>query len=103
MTSKIAMQPSSVVNTHRISPKFSGCLRPLGSLARASVLGVLLLLAPAVEWVCGALLLLGLLVSFAFRLSGAGGAFPFWSMIAASLGFGMFVILYHAVIGILSR
>ena len=84
-------------------PKFSATLRPLWTLVRLPVLGLLLLLAPAVEWLCGALLLLGLLVSIAFKMSGAGDAFPFWSMIAASLGCGAFVILYHAVIGILSR
>lgn len=83
--------------------KISGSLRLLWNLARLPLLGVLLLLAPAVEFVCGALLLAGLLVSIAFKISGAGTAFPFWSMIAASLGFGIFVILYHSIIGMLSR
>ena len=87
-----------------VLPKFSGSLlRPLWTLVRLPVLGLLLLLAPAVEWICGALLLLGLLVVFTFKISGAGAGFPFWSMIAASLGFGVFVILYHALIGVLSR
>jgi hypothetical protein len=81
----------------------SGTLRPLWSLVRVPVLGVLLLLAPVVDTVCGALLLLGLLVSIEFKVSGAGAGFPFWSMIALSLGFSLFVILYHALIGMLSR
>ena len=83
--------------------KFSSSLRLLWTLARLPLLGLLLLLAPIVEWICGALLLGGLLVSFAFKISGAGGVFPLWPMIAASLGFGVFVILYHALIGVLSR
>jgi hypothetical protein len=65
-------------------------------------LGVLLLLAPIVESVCGALLLLGLLASIAFKISGAGSSFPIWPTIALSFGFGVFVILYHAIIGMLS-
>lgn len=81
----------------------SGVLRRLWNLLRIPVLGLLLLLAPLVELVCGALLLLGLLVSIAFKISGAGSSFPFWPMVALSLGFGVFVILCHAVIGILSR
>jgi hypothetical protein len=76
-------------------------LPPLWNLARVPLLGLLLLLAPLVESVCGALLLLSLLVSAAFKISGIG--FPFWPMITLSFGFGLFVILYHAVIGILSR
>ena len=81
----------------------SRSLYPLWILARVPVLGLLLLLAPLVELVCGALLLLGLLVSIAFKVSGAAASFPFWLMIALSLGFGAFVILYHAIIGILLR
>src|SRR5882757_1590127 len=76
--------------------KLAATLRSLWTVARVSLLSVLLLIAPVVEWVCGALLLLGLLVSIAFKISGAGAGFPFWSMIAASLGFGIFVIFYHA-------
>jgi hypothetical protein len=93
------------MNAHPNSVGFniSGALRPLWSLLRVPVLGALLLLAPVVESVCGALLLLGLLVSIAFKISDAGASFPFWPMIALSLGFGGFVILYHAVIGMLSR
>lgn len=81
----------------------SSVLRPLWNLVRVPVLGLLLLLAPVVESVCGALLLLGLLVSLAFKVSGATLSFPFWPTIGLSLGFGLFVVLYHALIGMLSR
>src|SRR6267154_1776212 len=80
----------------------SGALRLLWNLVRVPLLGVLLLLAPVVEFVCSGLLLLGLVVSIAFKISGAGAVFPFWHMIALSLGFGVFVIVYHAAIGLLS-
>jgi hypothetical protein len=81
--------------------KFSGNLRPLWSLVRIPVVGLLLLLAPAVEFVCAGLMLLGLIIANAFRISGA--AFPIWPVVALSLGFGLFAIAYHALIGLLSR
>jgi hypothetical protein len=87
-------------HSNNASLRFFGILRPLWNLARVPILGLLLLLTPLVESVCGALLLLGLLVAAAFKISGTG---PFWPMITLSLGFGLFVILHHVVIGILSR
>jgi hypothetical protein len=78
-------------------------LRPLWNLVRAPVLGLLLLLAPAIDLVCGGLLLLGLLIAVAFKVSAAGSGFPAWPMVALSFGFGLFAILYHALIGLLSR
>jgi hypothetical protein len=72
-------------------------------LVRLPALALLLALAPVVETVCGTLMLLGLLVSVAFELSGARAHFPFWPMIALSLGFGVFLVVYHALIGLLSR
>ena len=77
--------------------------RPLWNLVRALVLGLLLLLAPAIDLVCGGLLLLGLLIAIAFKVSAAGSGFSVWPMVALSLGFGLFAILYHALIGLLSR
>ena len=81
--------------------KFSGNLRPLWSLVRIPVLGLLLLFAPAVEFVCGGLMIFGLLIAIVFKISGA--AFPFWPVVAMSLVFGLFAIVYHALIGLLSR
>jgi hypothetical protein len=72
-------------------------------LLRSVVLIPLLALAPLVEVVCGGLMLLGIAVSIAFEVSSASSQFPFWRVIALSLGFGAFVIVYHAVIGLLSR
>ena len=91
------------IRLNSVRPIAVSGLRLLWDLARVPVLEVLSLLAPAVEFVCGGLLLLGLLVSIAFELSGAGATFPFWRMIALSFGFGAFVIVYHGVIRVLSR
>jgi hypothetical protein len=90
------------VHPNSVRPIAVAGLRLLWNLARVPVLAFLLLLAPAVELVCGGLFLLGLLVSIAFEVSAAGATFPFWRMIALSFGFGAFVIVYHAVIHVLS-
>ncbi len=72
-------------------------------LARLPVLALLIALAPLVDSVCGALMLLGLLVSVAFELSGARAHFPFWPMVTLSLAFGVLLGAYHALIACLSR
>jgi hypothetical protein len=80
-----------------------GVLQVLSGVVRFPLLALLLLLAPIVEVACGGLLLLGIIVSVVFEVSGAGVTFPFWSMIGLSVGFGLFLIAYHAIIGLLSR
>jgi hypothetical protein len=81
----------------------SGPVRFAWDLLRLPILGVLVLLAPAVQFICGGLMVFGILVSIAFRISGVGASFPFWHMIGASLGFGAFVVLYYGLIALLSR
>ena len=94
----------TVMSAHPNTRSFAnGGLRLLWNAVRLPLLAVLTLLVPVVEVVCGGLLLLGLLVSIAFKISGAGAHYPFWPMVALSLGFGLFVILYHALIALLSR
>lgn len=99
------MARSLRMSAHSISVReiASGGLQLAWGIVRLPSLAVLVFLAPAVDFVCGGALLLGIFISIAFKVSGAGAAFPFWHMIGASLGFGAFAILYHALIGLLSR
>ena len=89
-------------SSHRRSIN-TGTLRLAWDGVRLPCLYLLTLFSPVVETLGVTLMLLGLLVSIAYRISSAGTAFPFWLMIGISLGFGIFVILYHALIGFLSR
>jgi hypothetical protein len=84
-----------------LRPIALGGLQILWELARVPILVVLLLLAPVVEVLCGGALLLGILVSIVYEISGAGGTYPFWHMILLSLGFGAFIILHYAAISFL--
>ena len=94
----------STMGAHsRVRSIIRGGLRLTGEALRLPLLAVVSLLAPVVQVVCGGLFLLGVFVSIAFKVSGAGATFPFWHMIGISLGFAVFAILHYALIGLLSR
>lgn len=80
---------------------FGGALRVLWNVVRAPVLIVLVFCEPIVGVVCAAVMILGVFVSIVFEISAAGPRFPFIGMMAASLGFGVFLLLYHGVIALL--
>jgi hypothetical protein len=66
------------------------------------VLMLLVILEPVVTFVLGALALLGVLTTLFFKLVGPPG-FPVWTMLALSLGFGIALVPYHALIRVLSN
>ena len=66
------------------------------------VLILFVILEPVVSFVFGALALLGVLTTIFYKLIGLPH-FPTATMLTLSLGFGLLVMLYHAVIGILLR
>ena len=65
------------------------------------VLMLLVILEPVVTFVLAALALLGVFTTLFFKLVGPPG-FPVWTMLALSLGFGIALIPYHALIRMLS-
>ena len=81
----------------------SHSLRVAWTAVRLPLLALLSFLAPVVGTVCAGLMLLGIAVSILFKISAAGPHFPFWHMIGMSLGFGLFIVLYYALIALLSR
>lgn len=81
----------------------TGGLRIAWTAVRLPLLALLTLLLPFVQTVCAGLMLIGIVVSIAFKISAAGPHFPFWQMIGISLGFGAFVIVYYGLIRLLSR
>ena len=81
----------------------SSVLRLAFEVVRLPLLAILTLFAPVIEFLCGGLLLLGLLVSIAFKISNVGSSFPFWPVVGISLGFGVFVVVYYSLIRLLSR
>lgn len=80
-----------------------GSLRLAWRLIRWPILTFLVILQPVVGLVLGGLALLGVLMSFFFKLSGAAPHFPFLTMLAISVGFGLALIGYEALIRHFSR
>jgi hypothetical protein len=72
-------------------------------LIRLPILTFVVILQPVVGLVFGGLALLGVLMSFFFKLSGAAPHFPFLMMLAISVGFGLALIGYEALIRYVSR
>lgn len=77
--------------------------RLLWNAARIPVLAILLLLEPAVRFICSLALVLGFFASVMFEISAAGPRFPFLWMLALSLGSGVVLFLYYGLIALLSR
>lgn len=93
---------SLVMRTAYPHPALNAIARVL-TIARLPIVGVLLLLEPVVNVVCGAVAVLGVLVAVAFELSAVGPRFPFLLTTAISLAFGALLVLYHSAIALLVR
>jgi hypothetical protein len=71
-------------------------------ILRLPVVTLLVILEPVVTVLFGALALLGVLMTAFYALIRFPG-FPTWTMLAISIGFGLFVSLYRGLILLLSR
>jgi len=76
-------------------------IRGLWHAVRLPVLMLLVTLEPVVSFMLGGVALLGVLMTFFWKLVGPP-TFPFWTMLALSLGFGFALLLYEALIVALS-
>lgn len=75
--------------------------RVLVGVVRAPLVIVLALLEPVVRAICGFALVIGVLVAIVFELSAVGPRFPFLWMIGMSLAFGLVLVLYEGLLGLL--
>ncbi len=80
-----------------------GSLWLVWRLIRLPILTFLVILQLVVGLVFGGLALLGVLMSFFLKLSGAAPHFPFLIMLAISVGFGLVLVAYEALIRHFSR
>lgn len=76
-------------------------IRWIWRVACLPVLMLLVILEPVVTFVLAALALLGVFTTLFFKFVGPPG-FPVWTMLALSLGFGIALVPYHALIRALS-
>ena len=80
----------------------SGAAQLLWHALRLPVLMFLVILEPVVRFVLGGLALLGVLVALFFKAYGVPH-FPFVLMLGVSLGLGLMLAGYHAVLRLLDR
>ena len=74
----------------------------LWQVVRLPVLAVLLVLEPFVNLVLTAFGFLGIVIALILKFSGDLPHFPFWLMMAFSVGAILLLMLYHTLIGIFS-
>ena len=79
-----------------------GTLRLLWHAVRLPVYAFLVILEPVVRFMLGALALLGVLTALFFRLYGVPH-FPFALMLGVSVGFGLMLAGYYALLRVLGR
>ncbi|MGH8261820.1 MAG: hypothetical protein ACREUG_19245 [Steroidobacteraceae bacterium] len=70
---------------------------------RLPVLAVLLVLEPFVSLILTAFGFLGIVVALILKFSGDLPHFPFWLMMAFSVGAILLLMAYHALIGLFGR
>jgi hypothetical protein len=91
------------VNRALIGDWLRGPLQLIWRVIRLPILTFLVILQPVVGLVFGGLALLGVLTSFFFKLTGAAPHFPFLTMLAISVGFGLVLMGYEGLISYASR
>ena len=74
----------------------------LWQLIRLPVLAFLIILEPLVSFFLSACALIGVLCAFFFKLTSNRPDFPFWGMLAGSLGCVALLAVYHGVIRLFS-
>ena len=84
-------------------PEFAAAiLRGLWFLVRLPVLTLLVILEPVAALVLGGLALAGVLTTI-FFVSIHAQHFPAWTMLTISIGFGLALMLYEALLRVFSR
>ena len=80
-----------------------GLLRALWTLIRLPVLAVLLALEPVASFILTTMGILGIAATLFLKLSGVLPRFPFWTLLAMSVGALLALTTYRILIGMLAR
>lgn len=70
-------------------------------IGRASLIVMLTCLEPFVRVTCSLAMFLGMVAAVVFEISAVGPGFSLLGMFAASLGFGLALAAYYALLGLL--
>ena len=81
-------------------PFVAAVVRVLWNAVRLPIAAVLLALEPLIGFVCGAGLVLGVLVCILFEISSVGPRFPLVKALCISLSFGVILFLYYGLLSL---
>jgi len=87
----------------KIHPILIAVFRILGKTLLLPILAALVMLEPIVSFLCCFMLFSGMFAAIVFEVSAVGPRFPFLVFFGISLAFGVFLLLYHALIALLLR
>jgi len=87
----------------QIHPALGASARMTWKVVSFPAIAGLLLLKPAVDFVCGFMMIGGVLAAIAFELSAVGPRFPFLQVAGLALAFGVFATLYQLALMVLIR
>lgn len=96
------MRTQTRLTRSRFQSAAAGGGRILWHLLRLPALAIMLALEPFASFVLTATGVLGIATAAVLELSGDLPGFPFWSMIAFSLGSLLLITAYRAMVGILT-
>jgi hypothetical protein len=97
---KMANRSSSGYPQLRILTRLS---QALWTVARFPALALLVVLEPLASTLLAGAALLCFLMAFFFKLTGADPRFPFWGMLLVSVALAFALLLYEALIILVSR
>lgn len=89
--------------THRARTPVGSVIGLLWQIIRLPVLAVLLVFEPFVSLILSAAGSLGMGAALVLKISGDLPHFPFWGMMAASVGAVLLLMIYHLLIRLFSR
>src|SRR5882762_2458263 len=95
-----SMRPASTTEFGYSRSLLRGLGRVLWNVIRVPIVAILLLLEPAVRFVCSAGLILGIVTCIVWELSAAGPKFPLGKMLVFSFGCPVLLFLYHALLSL---
>jgi hypothetical protein len=92
-----SQESNSVLTVLAAAVRFSG------HFVRLPLQVLLIVLEPVVRWILSLALVLGVLAAVVFEVSAIGAQFDFLHLFVGSLSFGVALLLYYALLALVSR
>ena len=81
----------------------AAAVRLVWHFVRLPLQALLIVFEPVVRWILSLALVLGVLAAVVFEVSAVGAQFDFLQLFVGSLGFGVALHFYYALVALVSR